>query len=404
MKFRYQAKTKEGETQVGLVEAATKDSAASILSGHNLFILSLEDAEKIRWYDRLASYFSGVNRKDFVIFNRQLAILLNARLPLSDALRNLAEQASSPTLKEAIIQVGEDINSGLSFSQALERQSYIFTDFYVSLVRASEMTGNLTEAASFLADYYEKELIITNKVRGALMYPAFVTGLFTLVAGILVTFVFPQIGPIFEQADVELPMVTKVLLASGAFISQWWLMILIAFFLISAAVLDYARTEEGRAVFDELKLRLPIVGKIYMPLMMTRVASNAAVLLKGGIPVAQSLEIASQTMGNVVYEEVLKNVSQSVRQGSTVSKSLHEHPEYLPTLVPQMVAVGEVTGQVEEIFTRVAGLYGRELDDTINNVTELIQPVLMVGLGVLTALLFASILMPLYSLVSHIGS
>jgi len=404
MRFKYQAKTKEGETQVGFVEAASRDGAATILSGHNLFVLSLESADKSRWYDRLSSYFSGVSKKDFVIFNRQLAILLGARLPLNDALRNLSEQSTNPVLKEAVIQISEDINSGLSFSQALGRQTSIFSEFYISLIRAAEVTGNLTEAVIFLADYFEKELIITNKVRGALAYPVMVTLLFVAVSAILVTVVFPQIGPLFEQSDVEIPIFTRILLSSGDFLAQWWLMLIIVFVVIVLAMLDYAKTNEGQAVFDELKIRLPIVGKVYMPLMMTRISNNSAVLLKGGIPVAQTFEIASQTMGNVVYEELLRNVGQSVRQGETLSQALTKYPDYIPALVPQMLAVGEVTGQVEEIFTRISSLYARELDDTISNMTELIQPVLMIGLGVMTGFLFYSILVPLYQLVSKFGA
>jgi type II secretory pathway component PulF len=181
-------------------------------------------------------------------------------------------------------------------------------------------------------------------------------------------------------------------------------MLILVFTIIMVAILDYAKTIEGQAVFDELRIRLPIVGRIYMPLMMTRIANNSSVLLKGGIPVAQTFEIASQTMGNVVYEELLRNIGQSVRQGETLSQAMSKYPDYIPALVPQMVAVGEVTGQVEEIFTRISTLYARELDDTIGNMTELIQPVLMIGLGALTGFLFYSILVPLYQLVSKFGS
>jgi len=390
--------------QVGFIEAASKDNAATILSGHNLFVLSLESADSAHWYDRLSSYFSGVSRKDFVIFNRQLAILLGARLPLNDALRNLSEQASNPALKEAVIQISEDINSGLSFSQALGRQTNIFSEFYVSLVRAAEVTGNLTEAVQFLADYYEKEMIITNKVRGAMSYPAVVLLMFIGVVVILITVVFPQIGPVFAQANVDLPFFTRFLLSSGEFLGRWWLMLVIVITIVLATILDYAKTNEGRAVFDELKIRLPIIGKIYIPLMMTRISNNSAVLLKGGIPMAQTFEITSQTMGNVVYEEILRNVGQSVRQGETLSQAMTKYPDYIPSLVPQMLAVGEVTGQVEEIFTRISALYARELDDTIGNMAELIQPVLMIGLGALTGLLFYSILVPLYQLISNFGA
>ena len=386
--------------QVGYVEAGSKDAAINILSGHELFILSLESSEKIRWYDRLGSYFGGVKRKDMVIFTRQLATLLEARLPLKESLRTLHEQTSQPILREAVYQIIEDIDAGLSLSQAMERQGTVFSQFFVSMIQTAEVTGNLDEVVGFLADYTEKDSVLITKARSALIYPGIIIGLFGVVAMIMVTSVFPQLGPVFEQSDVKLPAISKFLINSGNFISTWWPVLILLLFTLVIMALDYLRTEEGRAFWDDLKIRLPLLGKIYLPITIARVANTASILLKGGVPVAQALEIVSNAVDNVLYRDFLREVSDAVRQGETISQSMAKYPDYFPPLVSQMLAVGESTGRLDQIFTRLSTFYSREADNVINNIVDLIQPILMIGIGIMVALLFASILLPLYQLTS----
>lgn len=386
--------------QVGYVEAGTKEAAINILSGHDLFILSLESAEKIRWFDRLGSYFGGVKRKDMVIFTRQLATLLEARLPLKESLRTLYEQTSQPILREAVYQIIEDIDAGLSLSQAMERQGTVFSQFFISMIQTAEVTGNLDEVVGFLADYTEKDSVLITKARSALIYPGIIIGLFGVVAIIMVTSVFPQLGPVFEQSDVKLPAISSFLINSGNFISTWWPVLILLLFTLVIMALDYLRTEEGRAFWDDLKIRLPLLGKIYLPITIARVANTASILLKGGVPVAQALEIVSNAVDNVLYRDFLREVSDAVRQGQTISQSMAKYPDYFPPLVSQMLAVGESTGRLDQIFTRLSTFYSREADNVINNIVDLIQPILMIGIGIMVALLFASILLPLYQLTS----
>jgi type IV pilus assembly protein PilC len=402
MKFKYQAKTKTGELQVGNVEAANRDSAANILASHDLYILSIEPAEKKSWYDVLAGYFGRVSRKDMMVFTRQLATLLEARLPLNNALKTLHSQITQPTLKEAVFQMAEDIDAGLSFSQAMGRQGEVFPEFYIEMIRAAEITGNLNEIAGFLADYAEKENILEGKIKSALIYPAIVVLLFLVVGFIMVTFVFPQIGPIFAQSGVELPVYTTILLNSGAFLSKWWLALLLVFGFLAVLALDYIQTPEGKALIDDSKIKLPILNKVYVPVAISRFSNAAALLIHGGIPIAQALEVISHMIGNVLYRDILHDVAEDVRQGKLLSEGIEKYPAYFPALVPQMIAVGETTGKIEQVFTRLATFYSREADGVMNNLVDLIQPVLMIVLGVMVAFLFASILVPLYKLTSSV--
>ncbi|MEK7546632.1 MAG: type II secretion system F family protein [Patescibacteria group bacterium] len=403
MKFKYQAKTKEGENQMGVVEAPSKDAATSILTSHNLFILSIEESEKSSWYDKLANYFfNRLRQKELVIFTRQLAMLLGAKVPLNISLKTLREQTASPALKEAVLQISEDIDSGLSLSQAIDRQPQIFSGFFSSMIRAAEVTGNLESVTGFLADYLEREYSLMQKTQSALIYPAILIVLFVVVSFILTTFVVPQIGPIFEEAGVKLPLFTAILVGISSFLNQWWPIVIFAVFVIFLMTVDYLQTSEGKAFKDELKVSLPILKEIYLPLTITRISNAASMLLKGGVPVVQTLEIIGQTSDSVVYREIMNQMAEDVRQGQTLSAAASNYKSHFPPMVTQMLAVGEAAGQLESTFSRLSSFYGREADAAISNVVELIQPVLIIGMGILVGLLFASVILPIYQLVGTI--
>ncbi len=402
MRYKYQAKTKEGEPQVGFVDAANRDAAVSILSGHQLFILSVEAVEKPHWFDRVARYFGRVRRKDFMIFTRQMATLFEAQLPLPEVLQTLRKQTKHPVLKEAIFQISEDVDAGLSFSQALERQNEIFSQFFVSMVRSAEVTGNLDKVIGFLADYEEKEFTLVNKARSAMIYPGIIVGLFIVVAILMITMVFPQIEPVFAQSGVQLPLFTRILIGSGDFLRQWWIAVVLLFGFLITMLMDYLQTPEGKALKDDMLIRAPIVKRVYLPLTITRLSNAASMLLLGGVPVAQTIEIVGQTIDNVLYHDLLLEVAGQVRQGIHLADALEKYPVYFPPLATQMIGVGEATGQVSQMFGKVSEFYGREAENLINNLVDLIQPVLMIGIGIMVGILFASVLMPLYQLTTSI--
>jgi type IV pilus assembly protein PilC len=402
MKFKYQARTKEGELQAGFVEAGNRDAALQLLAGHNLFVLSVTAAEKKSWYEPLIGFFSRVRRRDMTVFARQLATLLEAQLPLSNALTTLREQTTNETLKDAISQIAQDIQGGLSFSQALEHQGTIFPTYYTAMIRASEVTGNLNEAVSFLADYTEREGILASKATSALIYPGILLSLFLIVGFFLLTFIFPQIEPIFQESNVSIPWYTAMFLGAGVFLQKWWPAVIIAVVFLGVVVVDYFQSPEGKALLNEGEVHLPVLKKVYIPLLMARFSNAMELLIHGQIPIAQSLEIMATMMDSAPYTEIIQSVAEDVRQGQLLSESLARYPEYFPTIVPQMIGVGEKTGKTEEMFGRIAAIYTREANQTMDNLVDIIQPVLLIGMGALVGLLFASILIPLYSLTASI--
>lgn len=401
MKLHYKARTKDGELQVGSIEASTKEAAVSILSSHNLFLLSLDSDENKNWFDlsRVLDIFNRVSAKDLMIFTRQLATLLSAKIPLAEALKTLERQTRQANLKNTAFQITADIDAGLSLSQSLEKYPNIFSPFYINLIRSAEITGRMEEAVSYLADYLEKEVILTSKIRSALIYPIVVIVLFFVVVSVMATLVLPNIEPIFEESGVAIPAFTKVVLVVGKFLASWWWAVIGVLIVTSIIIADYFRTPEGRAIFDELALRTPLFGTLLKQLYVARFAESSAILIKGGIPISQTLDVASVTVGSVIYHDLLSGVAEDVRRGELLSVSLGKNEEYFPPLVSQMVAIGESTGRLEELLERISVFYTREVDTLMNNLVELIQPALMLVIGVLVGTLFASILMPIYNLV-----
>ncbi len=398
MKFRYTARTKQGELQTGFAEAVNREAAFNVLAGHELYILSIDPAETDRWYNRFLGIFQRVKQADLMIFTRQFATLLDAKISLGDSLKNLYKQTRSPLLKEAIFELSSDIDAGLSLSQAMQKHTNIFSEFYTSMVRSAEITGRLEEVIGFMADYLEKEAGLLSKVRNAMIYPVVVLILFGIVAAVMVVFVFPQLEPIFAESNVEVPLITKILLGAGDFVANWWLAVLILIGFFTFVFIDYFSTEEGKIVFDELQVRTPVVGTLYKKLFVARFAESCGVLIRGGIPVSQALEISVHTIGSIVYRDALHQVAEAVRGGQLMSQALAEYEYYFPPLVSQMVAVGESTGKLESLLSRISSFYTREVDDAVSSLVELIQPALMVVIGLMVGLLFVAILLPIYNL------
>ncbi len=399
MKFRYVARTKTGESQTGFVEAISREAGFNTLTSHDLFVLSIEEPRSASWYSTVIDFFKRVRQIDIAIFTRQFSTLLQAGIPLSDSLKSLYRQTSNPILREVVFEVSADIDAGLSMSQAMAKHETIFSEFYINLLRSAEVTGRVESVMGFLADYLEKQHIVQTKVRSALIYPAFVIVLFLVVGGILIGVVFPQIGPIFIESNVELPLVTRILLSAGTFLSQWWLAVLVIMGIFIVLVVDYLRSKEGRVVFDAVAIKLPVLGILFKKVYIARFAESANVLIRGGIPITQAIEISSHTVGSYVYQEALHEAAEGIRRGELLSQILESDEELFPPMVSQMIAVGESTGKLDEMLSRLAAFYEREVDDMVSNLVELIQPALMVIVGVFTGLLFASILLPIYNLV-----
>ena len=397
-KFRYTARNELGEVQAGLVEAASRDLAIRILQENKLYILALESTEKKKLSESIFGFFKKVNVKDLMLFTRQFSTLISAEVTISNALRTLHKQVSKPVLKDAIFDVYTDVEGGLYLSQALSKHPNVFSDFYVNMVRSAEVSGRLEQTLLFLADYLEREMKLNSKVKGAMIYPIFVIGVFVAVLAIVVTFVIPQLQSIFTEVNAELPVLTRILMSAGGFLSDWGWIILIFLAVAIVFAIRYFRSQEGKQVWDEIILSIPVIGGLNKKIAITRMSTSINVLLKGGLPIASSLEISGRVVDNIIFQRILNETADDIRKGGSISGSFARYPDYFPPMVTQMIVIGENSGKIDELLEKVATFYNEEVQNAINNAVELIQPILIVFLGVFIGLFVAAVLIPIYNL------
>lgn len=389
---------------MGFVESYSRAGAADILVSHGLYVLSLENAESESIFDKILATFKHISLTDKMVFTRQFATLLEAKVSLADSLKNLKKQTRSEMMQEVIQEISTDIDSGLALSQALERQKEVFSEFYVSMIRSAEITGRLEESAIYLAAYLEKQRLWKSRVINALIYPVILVVMFFGIVLLMVTMVLPNIKPILTESGIALPWYTEAVLAGGDFVVNWWWIVIVGSIPIILFILEYLRSEEGRIVLDELLLRTPVLGKLFSKMYVARFAESLGILIQGGIPIAQAIEITSRSIGSSVFEDILREVSDRVRGGELLSTALEQYDFYFPSLVSQMIAIGETTGRIDELLARIAVFYTREVDDIMGRLGELIQPLIIAIIGIFVGFLFASILVPIYNMVRSFGT
>ena len=402
MLFKYSVRDEKGELSVGQIEAGSREAAISSLQTRGLFVISLEEVEKKPWYSSVLDFFNRVKRKDLVVFTRQLSTLLDAHVAIDKAISSLAKQTENTVLKSALEEITSDIQEGLSFSQAIAKHPNIFDDFYVNMIRSAEISGRIEQTVDYLADYLEREWALSKKLVNALIYPVFVVVLFIVVVLIATVVVVPQLSFLFAESNVSLPWMTKILIGLGHLIIYWGWGILILLLILSFLFWRYFQTEEGKTVVDEIKLKIPIIDLLLKKIYIARFTEGAAVLIRGGISVPTSLEMAGKITANYIYRAIAFELADGVRRGESLSDILEKYPDYFPPLVVQMVSVGEVSGKLDELLEKIASFYKQEIELRLSTIDEMLQPVLIVILGVFVGFLVASILFPIYNLIQSI--
>lgn len=399
MKFNYQARTNDGVVQTGTVEALNIDIAIETLHRHNLIIFEMAEEKKgfISILEKGLYFFNKIKTQDLVLFSRQLSVLFDAQVPLVPALRTLADQ-SSPALRDVIMELATDVDSGAAFSIALEKFPKIFSFFYISVIRAGEASGRLQEVLSYLADHQERSYDLNRKVKGALMYPIFIVVALFIVGTVMMIFVIPQLTSVFEESGQELPILTRIIISISNFMqSYWWLVVLIFGGLIGGGWY-MLNTASGRKYWDEIEINLPIFGPIFRKIYLSRFSENLGTLIKGGIPIIQSLSITADVVGNLVYKNVILMAREEVRRGNMIHSVFLMEKKYIPPMVAQMIRIGEQTGKIDVLLPKVASFYQKDVDNIMDNLTTLIQPILVLILGGAAGVLVAAILLPIYNM------
>lgn len=400
MQFSYQVKAQDGIVSNGLVEASDENAAVAELHGRGFVVLSLASTERGVFGSDIMRFFNRPKTRDVVVFTRQLSTLIEADVPLAEGIRTLANQSDNPIFSKIIADISDKLEGGSSLSAAFAEHPKLFTQFYIKLIRAGEISGRLQQSLLYLADYLERNQAITSKVRNALAYPVFVIFAMIAVAVIMVVYVLPQLLVIFKEAgDLQLPVTTRALIAVTDFANSYILLIIAFIIVVVVGSLQWVRTPDGRQWWDKFKMRIPAFGVILKSLYLSRIAENMATLIKSDIAILDALRVTGDIVDNVVYRDILLHAEEEVRGGGSISDIFRQYKTQIPSLMTSMIAIGERTGKMDFMLGHVSKFYRAESENRIDSISSLIEPVLVVVLGLGVAVLVSSILLPLYSMV-----
>jgi type IV pilus assembly protein PilC len=399
MLFNYEVLDEKGEKKTGSIDAINVDVAISSLQRRGLVLASIKDAEApSSFLSSKISLFDRVSGKDIVILSRQLSTLFQAQVSALRVFRLLAGETENNLLRSKLMVIADDLQSGSSISVALAKHPKVFSDFYVSMVKSGEESGKLDEIFEYLASYLDRTYELTSKVRGALIYPAFVVVTFLTVMILMFTMVIPKISGILTESGTALPIYTKVILGLSKFLVDNGFVILAIVVVIAFFVIRFVRTPAGRNAYDHLKLQVPYISNLFKKLYLSRLADNMNTMLSSGIPIVRALELTGNIIDNKVYQGILVNAVEAVKGGKTLSESLSANPHEIPGIMVQMTRVGEETGEVGTILKTLANFYTREVKTAVDALVSLIEPVMIVLLGGGVAVLLAAVLVPIYNI------
>lgn len=399
--YKYKAINNTGSQVQGIVDAESVKAATEKLKREGIYLSSIKESSASK-LPLIKMPFRGVSASELAVTTRQFSALISAGLPLESSLIALSEQAEDQKLKEVLAQVRDKVSEGSSLYKALSEHKDVFSDLYVNIVKAGEASGALDVVLYRLADFLEKQAELRSKVRGAMIYPAimFIVGMGVLF--FMMAFVIPKIAKIFEASNKALPFITVALIETSNFIRSNFVFLTIFFAIVAFLVIRYTRTDKGRRVYDKIRLRLPVFGKISSMVAVSRFTRTLSTLLSSGIPLLEAIEIGEAVIDNTVYSDNLGDVRISVREGSSFARPLRQGGIF-PPLVTRMVAVGEQTGELEGMLSKIADMYDLQVDTTLSALTSLLEPIMILFMGGVMGFIVFAILLPIFELTSTIG-
>ena len=401
MLFKYKVVDDKGISKEGEIDAPNRDMAVNGLQRRGLIIISIIDESKSKSL-LFFSFLGKVSMKDIVILSRQISTLFEAQVSALKVFTMLAANAENKILSRKLTDIGDDLQAGYSISGALAKHPDVFSDFYINMVKVGEETGKLNEVFDHLANYLNRQYTLTSKTRNALIYPVFVICTFFIVMGLMFVVVIPKLSAIILDSGQEPPIYTKIVIALSSFFVHYGFLVIIFLILLGIWLWRLSRTEKGKISLDKMRLSIPVVGNLYRKLYLSRIADNMDTMLTSGIPIVRAIDITAEVVGSRVYKEILKNVADGVKSGLSFSTAFEKHTLQVPGIMIQMIKVGEETGSLGQILKTLADFYKREVDDAIDTLVGLIEPVMIVILGLGVGILLVSVLMPIYNLAGGI--
>lgn len=395
--YTYRARSGDGKEVKGTLRAQSEERARALLIGHGLQPLHLQSVEGGSLLKRNV-LAGGVHTKDLILFSRQLSSMVRAGVPILQALQSLSKQVDKPTFKKLLQELSYDVEGGESLSSAMTKHPFTFSLFFLGIIRTGEASGRLSESLTIMADYLEENYSFTRKVRTALMYPIFVITVVIIVVALMFLFVMPQLVALFAEAEVELPLVTRILIAVTTTLQRYWYIFLLLIVALGVIIRSYLRTPEGQYNASTWVLRMPVVSSLFEKVYLARMTSILHTLFSSDVPVIESLELAEKSIGNKVYQKLLADTAKAIKDGASVS-SVWEHEPFIPPMLTTMVGVGEKSGEIEKAFSEANAFFKRDVEEMLNSITVFLEPLLIIFLAIGVGFIVAGVLLPIYNLV-----
>ena len=397
--FRYLAEDASGRKKRGQIVGLNDADALARLRKKELNPLTAENITGTL-EARFLMLIAPIKIKDLVVFTRQFSVMISANVTVVEALMILVDQTDNLSLRNMIAEIAFEVDSGAFLSEAFGKRPKIFSNFFVNIIRSGETSGKLDEVLNYLADEMEQNYDMVAKIKGAMIYPIFIVCGLIGVGIVLMIYVIPNLTQILTETNAVLPISTRIVIGASNFFKDYlWLVGLIVVALGVGAHF-YLKTYIGRLQFDIIKLRMPIFGKLFQYIYLMRFSRSLSTLLKGGVIITKALEITADVIGNVVYREIILDTLESINDGNPVY-SVMDKSRYVPKMVPQMIAVGEKTGKLDVVLDKVTDFYGRETANMLDNLSKLMEPIIMVVMGVGVGIMVAAVIMPMYNMASQ---
>jgi type IV pilus assembly protein PilC len=398
--FKYKAKNNStGRTKSEMTVALSDSELVSSLRKRDYNVIAIANISN-SFEARLNLLINQIKVKDLVIFSRQFSVMIAASMPVVESLLILIDQTNNFSLKNMIAEIALEVDGGSLLSDAFARRPSVFSDFFVNIIKSGETSGKLDEVLTYLADEMEKSYDMASKIKGAMIYPSFILVALAGVAVLLMVYVIPNLTAMLTETGMKLPLSTRIIIAISTFMRDYMILIMLVLIGLVMGGRYYLKTPIGKRQLDIVKLRLPIFGRLFKYIYLMRFTRSLSTLLKGGVTITRSLEITANVVGNVIYNELILQTLKAINDGNSLASVL-ETSDDVPKMVPQMISIGERTGQLDTVLDKITDFYSREAAAMLANLSALMEPMIMVIMGLGVGVMVAAILMPMYNMASQ---
>lgn len=397
--FSYKAKSRDNKTKLGTIVSTDENSAVRALNRKGLDVYFLKESSGDLEF-KIATFLNPVKTKDLIVFSRQFSIMIMSNVPIVEALSVIIEQTSNLKFKVVLSQVAYDVDNGAFLSDALKKHPKVFSEFYCNVVKAGETSGKLDSILEYLSDEIEKDYDLTKRFKGALIYPAFIVVGLTVVGFVFIFFVLPELTKILEETGATLPLSTRIVIGATNFLRAYYAYLGLGILFLIIGLRYYVKTTKGKRVRDLFYVKMPILGKIFQLIYLVRFCRSFGTLLKGGVAVTKSLEIVGDIVRNSVYRDILIETVDNINEGASIVSVL-ERSEYVPKMIPEMMSVGERSGRLDEVLEETAKFYDKEVSAKLANLNAIIEPLIMVIMGLGVGIMVAAVILPMYNVASQ---